>query len=116
MFEAARNVGRRGAPQDRGDLGSREWFIGGDILNRGEVFLTIDNQEDGRVGPHSLVDLRLGVNGQGDRWRVTVWGKNVTDKTVKQRLFDLYDQAIIGQKYIALNDPATYGVTLRFGF
>ena len=101
----------------RGGLSGRtNWFVGGGILSRGELYLTDDNQEDGRVGPYNLVDARLGIEGTDGRWRVTVWGKNVFDKAVKQRLIDMYDLFLIGQKFIALNDPATYGVTLRFAF
>ena len=33
-----------------------------------------------------------------------------------ERLFDLYDLGIVGQKFIALNEPATWGVTLGWSF
>jgi iron complex outermembrane receptor protein len=101
----------------RGTLtGSLEWFVGAEMLNEGEVYLTGDNQEDGRVDPHTLYNARLGFGPEHRGWSVTLWGSNLTDEKFKQRLFDLYDQALIAQKYITLNDPTTYGVTLRFAF
>ena len=45
-----------------------------------------------------------------------LWGKNLSDEDVKQRLFDLSSQDLVGQKFIALADPRTYGVTLRMNF
>jgi len=45
-----------------------------------------------------------------------LWGKNLSDEDVKQRLFDLLDQDLIGQNFIVLADPRTYGVTLRMDF
>jgi iron complex outermembrane recepter protein len=89
-----------------------DWFAGGEILRSGELYLTADNQPDGRVDPYTLVNARLGFGAADGRWRLTLWGKNVTDKTVKQRLFDLYDNPLVGEKFIELNDPAVYGVTL----
>jgi len=103
--------------QYRGGLsGSLEWFVGGEILNKGELYLTPDNQEDGRVDPYTYINARLGIGPEDRGWSVTLWGRNLTDETVKERLFDLYDQPLIAQKYIVLNDPVTYGVTLRFAF
>jgi iron complex outermembrane receptor protein len=101
----------------RGSLGgSLEWFVGGEMLNTGEHFLDPINQEDGRVDPYTVYNARLGIGPEDRGWSVMVWGRNLTDETVKERLFDLYDQPLIAQKYIVLNDPVTYGVTLRFAF
>jgi iron complex outermembrane receptor protein len=95
---------------------SLEWFIGAETLTKGEFFLTADNQDDGHVDAYTLVNARVGLRSASRRWRLTVWGKNLSDKTVKQRLFDLFDQDLIGQKYIVLNDPRMYGVTIGLGF
>lgn len=95
---------------------SVEWFLGGEVLARGESFLTIDNQEDGRVGAHALINIQAGLEAPDGRWRLTFWGRNIGDETVKQRLFDLAGQDVIGQKFIILNEPATYGVNLRLQY
>jgi iron complex outermembrane receptor protein len=96
--------------------GSLEWFVGAEMLNTGEHFLDPTNQEDGRVDPYTVYNARLGLGPEDRGWSVMVWGRNLTDETVKERLFDLYDQPLIAQKYIVLNDPVTYGVTVRFAF
>lgn len=90
-----------------------DWFVGGEYLLRGESYLTLNNQEDGHVDAYGLVNLRAGLEDEDGRWSVTFWGRNVTDEQAAQRLFDLYDQDLIGQKFVIWNDPATYGVTLR---
>lgn len=93
-----------------------DWFIGGEVLARGESFLTVDNQEDGRVDAYALVNLQLGLEAPDGRWRLTVWGRNIGDETVKERLFDLSDQDLVGQKFIILNDPDTYGMSFRLRY
>jgi iron complex outermembrane receptor protein len=96
--------------------GSLEWFIGAEMLNTGELWLYPDNQPDSRVAPHTLYNARLGIGPEHRGWSFTVWGKNLTDEIYKERLFDLYDQPLIAQKYIVLNDPMMWGATLRFAF
>ena len=112
------------APRYTGDLnaeyriplGEGELSLIGEALLRGETYLTNDNQTDGRVDSYELYNVRAAYSAGGDRWSVTLWGKNLGDKTVKQRLFDLSNQDLIGQRFIALNDPRMYGVTLRMNF
>lgn len=87
-------------------------FAGGAVLARGKSYLTLDNQEDGRVDSYALLNLNFGIEARDGRWRLSVWGSNLGDETVKHRLFDLGDNDIIGQKFIMLNDPTTYGVRL----
>ncbi len=96
--------------------GGMEWFVGGEVLARGERYLTFNDQENGRVGAYELFNLQAGLVAANGRWRVSVWGRNVGDETVKQRLFDLFDLDIIGQNFIVLNDPRTYGLSLRLQF
>ncbi len=94
-------------------VGSGEISLIGEVLLRGEYYLTNDNQPDGKVGDYQLYNARVGWSSEGGRYHVTVWGKNLADKTVKQRLSDLSSQDLVGQKLIALNDPRMYGVTFR---
>jgi len=96
--------------------GSTDWFVGGEILARGESFLTLANSDDGRVGAYALVNMRAGVEASDGSWRLSVWGRNMTDEVVKERLFDLFNQDVIGQKFIVLNDPSTYGVSLSLRY
>ncbi|MBV7255319.1 TonB-dependent receptor [Pacificimonas sp. WHA3] len=91
-------------------------FVSGDYLLRGPSFLTNDTLPEGRVGSYALVNLRAGAELDGGRWRITGWVRNLTDKQVTQRLFDLFDQDVVGQRFIALNEPRTFGVTVDLRF
>ncbi|MCB2114512.1 MAG: TonB-dependent receptor [Parvularculaceae bacterium] len=93
-----------------------ELFIGGEYLRRGEMFLGEDSNTDARVAPYGLVNIRGGIESGEGGWRITGWAKNLANKRVKQRLFDLFDQDVIGQSFIALNEPRTYGVSLDVSF
>jgi len=83
---------------------------------RGRSYLTTNNDPDGRVGAYGLLNLRMTLASGNDRWRVSLFGKNVTDKTYMTRLFDLYDNTLNGQKLITLGEPRTYGVEYRVNF
>ena len=93
-----------------------DWFVGGEVLMRGESYLTVDNQEDGHVDAYALVNLNIGLESSDGRWRINLWGRNIFDETVKERLFDLSNQDVVGQKFIVLNDPATVGVSLNLRY
>lgn len=91
---------------------SLDWFARGEVISRGESYLTQDNQPDGRVDAYSLLNLSAGIGASDGSWRFSVWGKNLGDEDVKQRLFDLSGTDVVGQKFIILGDPTTYGVKL----
>lgn len=85
----------------------------GDYQFRGESYLTANNDPDGRVKPYQLANLRIGLESEDGRWRLTAWGKNLTKEVYKQRLFDLFNQDLVGQKFIVLGAPRTYGLELK---
>jgi iron complex outermembrane receptor protein len=89
-----------------------DWFVGGSVLARGESYLTQDNQADGRVESYSLYNLSAGIAANDGSWRLSIWGENLGDEEVKQRLFDLSGTDVVGQKFVVLGDPETYGVRL----
>ena len=97
-------------------LGPGQLTFLGEAVLRGESYLTADNQRDGYVDPYQIYNLRIGYLAESGRWTVTTWCQNLTDEQVKQRLFDLSDQDIIGQKFVAWNDPRTYGLTLTIKY
>jgi len=88
----------------------------GEALLRGPTYLTTDNQPDGHQDTYTLYNARVGYEPAGGKWSVFVWGKNLGDKTVMQRMYDMSAQPIIAQKFLELNDPLTYGLTLRLNF
>jgi iron complex outermembrane receptor protein len=104
------------AAEYRIPVGGGEIFVAGEAAFRGESYLTADNHPDGRVSSYELYNARIGYRPESARWSITLWGSNLADEEVKQRLFDLSGLGIVAQKFIALNDPRTYGVTLRADF
>lgn len=63
------------------------------------------------IDGYLLVDLRAGIAGENDQWRVTVFGKNVFDKYYILNTYKDFDTVnrLTGM-------PATYGVTVSFNF
>lgn len=90
--------------------------FGAEYIMRGESYLTVDNIDDGRVAPYGLLNGRISFEPTGQNWRFSIWGENLTDEVYKTRLFDLYGQDLIGQRFIVLGDPRTYGVELRLSY
>lgn len=97
-------------------VGNGELSLLGEAILRGDSYLTQDNQSDGHVNDYALYNMRIAYTSDAGHWSVTLWGKNLGDKDVKNRLFDLSNQDLVGQKFIALGDPRTYGLTLRMDF
>jgi outer membrane receptor protein involved in Fe transport len=60
---------------------------------------------------YALVNARLGLSGQDERWAVELWGQNVFDQDYYQVVFDATFQST--QKDAFLGAPRTFGVTLR---
>lgn len=60
---------------------------------------------------YATVDARIGYEAAGERWKVTVWGKNILNKYYWTNVIYGYDTAsrLSGM-------PATYGVTFGFKF
>jgi len=83
---------------------------------RGRSYLTTNNDPDGRVGTYGLLDLRASLAARNERWRVSLYARNVANKTYVTRLFDLYDNTLNGQKLISLGEPRTYGIEYRLNF
>lgn len=57
----------------------------------------------------ATLDLRAGLAGTDNRWRVFVWGRNVTDKYYWSSATRVLDTSI---RYAAM--PATFGITASF--
>lgn len=97
-----------------------QFSVFGEMLARGKTYLipptgnTIDL--DGRVSPYALFNLRASLSAPNERWKISIWGKNLTDKTYKTRVFDLFNVPPIGEKLIQLNEPRTYGVEVKFSY
>jgi outer membrane receptor protein involved in Fe transport len=63
------------------------------------------------ISPYGVLDLHAGFGASDNRWNVTFWGKNVTDKYYWTQAFHVYDTTV---RYTGM--PATYGVTFAYRF
>ena len=66
---------------------------------------------DFRISPYSLLDLRAGIEDSHGKWRVELWGHNVTDRFYVMTVTHVADTVarVTGM-------PATYGLTLSYRF
>lgn len=82
-----------------------------------KTYLTVDSRDPYRVEPgYGVLNGRITIGSPDDRWRVSLWALNLTDKTYRISAFDLYNNGLVGQYFSILGAPRTYGVDLRFGF
>jgi outer membrane receptor protein involved in Fe transport len=82
--------------------------VGGDIAPP-TTASAVGNPE--LIGGYTLVDLRAGVASRDDRWRLSIYGKNVFNKYYWTNVVAAFDT--IG-RYAGM--PGTYGVSLAFKY
>ena len=63
---------------------------------------------------NTKVNLRIGVQAPDERWAVELWGNNIFDERTKNVTFSIPLRADSRGQFV--QDPATYGVTLRTKF
>ena len=66
-----------------------------------------------KTDAYTLVDARLGWEAANNRWAVSLWGRNLTDKRYTTGGFDL---GALGIAVGFINVPRTYGLDLRYRF
>jgi outer membrane receptor protein involved in Fe transport len=64
-----------------------------------------------RIDQYTLVDVRAGVQSRDEKWRFSVWGKNVTDRYYLTNVVAAFDCIV---RYTGM--PATYGVSASYQF
>lgn len=67
------------------------------------------------TGNYGLLNLRLGVRTEDQRWDLSLWGRNIGNKHYASNYFN-YGSLLPGTYVGFFGDPATYGATLRFNF
>ncbi|MCH8522608.1 TonB-dependent receptor [Glycocaulis sp.] len=91
-----------------------------------------DNDPEKFQSAFTLLNARIGIGSNDERWFLELWGRNLTDETYAQVAFDAFAQGRRGQagadagewtqprntaSYNAfLGAPRTYGITLRSRF
>jgi iron complex outermembrane receptor protein len=111
------------APENRFHLGLLgHWTVaGGKLYSRLDYSWTDDTQTDNALEPRGVQDSYDILNGRigwrNDSFDIAAWAMNATDEDVvtpsgPQTLFGSID----GGRQIYLNDPKTYGVTVRYTY
>lgn len=90
-----------------------EAFVGANLAAQSKSYgspqVSPQGRRDTLIDGYATLDLRAGVGATDDSWKLTVWGRNVTNKyywTNRLRNFDTIVQYT--------GRPAEYGVTLGF--
>lgn len=87
--------------------GGRSLSFGGDVAYKADN----DGSVQDPISSYTLVNARVGFLADGDRWGVTLWGRNVLDEDY------WLASSTSNCCYVRLNGmPRTYGVTLSYNF
>jgi outer membrane receptor protein involved in Fe transport len=86
-------------------------FVGGNLTYRSKTNGGLGEYEILEIDGYTLVDLRAGVASSDDRWRFTVWGRNIFNKYYWTNAYRIAD---ISARFAG--QPATYGATLSFRY
>ena len=96
----------------------RSWspFLGGHVFYQASENTTFSNGTlyagDFAIPAYATLDLRAGARSQNDRWQVTVYGRNVLNKTYTTSI-----TSYLGDSRFRLTGmPAVYGISLRMKF
>lgn len=99
-----------------------ELYVHGDMNFKSDHNASPGYMENAKDVSYEVFNLRFGY--RNDNWDINVWGKNITDETytTHDRGHNAAAQYAAGagvanNSYIrALNEPATYGVTVRYNY
>jgi len=89
-------------PLSSGTIG----FVGGSLTYNSNTYAGVGALDVMRIGAYTLLDLRAGLELGDGRYRVWIWGRNVTDQYYWNNVFANANAIarFVGQ-------PATYGIT-----
>ena len=92
-------------------LGDAEGFIGAQINYRSVATSSIGNEPVFQIPSYTLLDAQAGMNFAEGRYRVMLWGKNISNKFYLTNIIHYTDgiQRFMGK-------PATYGITVSFRY
>lgn len=90
------------------ELTGGEVFFGADAAYEDDSFALVSNTPGSLVEPGFRVDARIGYRADDDRYSITLWGKNLTDRE--------YFRATTGLNQVYAAPPLTFGVDVGFKF
>lgn len=94
---------------------SMKAFLGGTLTYQGKQNTTFNNAllpaDDFEIKGYATVDARLGIGSENDRWRASLYARNLTNKSYVTAVSTFLDTLI---RY--RGKPATYGVSLSYKY
>ena len=91
-----------------------EMVIGGDLYFQTRQFFESDRDPLDAQDAYYLVNLRAAVKSMDGWWSLSLFVRNVMDKTIKTRSSDV--AFFTGSHWVTPNDPRTYSIQLRATF
>lgn len=88
-----------------------EAFIGGNMAYRSRTTAQIGAHERWDIAPYTLFDAQFGIADRDERWRVWLWGKNLTNKLYWNNVIKSAEAVV---RYVGVG--RTYGVSASFKF
>jgi iron complex outermembrane receptor protein len=89
--------------------GGASFTLAADYSYESKIFDDNSNQGPEFREPTHFVDARIIYASVGDRWSVSLWGKNLTDELTRT-----YQGTFLGANFGAYNPPRTYGATFSW--
>lgn len=86
-------------------------FVGASASGRSATNGALGENAILAISGYTLLDLRAGVASADNRWKVSVWGRNVTDKYYWTNAYKIAD---VSARFAGM--PATYGATVSFRY
>ena len=95
--------------------GSLSGFLGGTVVYQGKQNATFQNTvlpaTDFEIGSYTTLDLRAGVKSDDNRWRASIYGQNVTNKSYLTAI-STYADTLIRYR----GKPTIYGVSVAYKY
>lgn len=90
-------------------------FLQGEVYHRGSRNVAGDLDPIGFQEATTMLGASAGfIAGENEQWRITFWGKNLTDVEYMPLMFDSVAQS--GSRNAYIGDPRTYGLTIGLTF
>jgi len=81
-------------------------FAGASVNMQGGSYAELGELSQTRIDSYALLDLRAGLRSSNDKWSITLWGKNMTNK------YYWSDATLYHQNFVRFTGmPRTYGAT-----
>jgi outer membrane receptor protein involved in Fe transport len=86
-------------------------FAGANVTYNAKTYSVVGNDPITAIKSYTLLDLRAGLETQDQKWRLQLWGKNVTNEYYWTNAIVVYDTQV---RYAGM--PATFGVTVSYRY